>query len=62
MRTRSVEDLHQAFARWTDHVNNYAVADIHAASAICTRDESLCARPQTAGVPFRLERRARVAG
>lgn len=29
MCARSVEDLHQAFARWTDRVNNYAVADIH---------------------------------
>ena len=29
MRARSVEDLHQAFARWNDRVNNYAVADIH---------------------------------
>lgn len=26
---RSVADLHQALARWTDRVNNYAVADIH---------------------------------
>lgn len=29
MRSRSVDDLHQAFSRWTDRVNNYAVADIH---------------------------------
>ena len=29
MCARSVEDLHQAFARWNDRVNNYAVADIH---------------------------------
>lgn len=29
MRARSVDDLHQAFANWTDRVNNYAVADVH---------------------------------
>ena len=29
MRSRSIDDLHQAFANWTDRVNNYAVADIH---------------------------------
>ena len=29
MRARSVEELHQAFARWNDRVNNYAVADVH---------------------------------
>ena len=29
MRSRSVDDLHQALAEWTDRVNNYAVADIH---------------------------------
>ena len=28
MHARSIDDLHQAFAHWTDRVNNYAVADI----------------------------------
>ena len=28
MHARSVNDLHQAFAHWTDRVNNYAVADV----------------------------------
>ncbi len=29
MRSRSVEELHHAFEKWTDRVNNYAVADVH---------------------------------
>ena len=28
MFARSVDELHQAFANWTDRVNNYAVADV----------------------------------
>jgi penicillin amidase len=29
MRAHSVDELHQAFAKWNDRVNNYAVADVH---------------------------------
>ena len=29
MRSRSVMGLHEAFRKWTDRVNNYAVADVH---------------------------------
>ncbi|MCH8101912.1 MAG: penicillin acylase family protein [Chloroflexi bacterium] len=29
MRAKSVPDLHQAFSKWVDRVNNYAVADVH---------------------------------
>ena len=29
MRSRSIEELHEAFRKWTDRVNNYAVADVH---------------------------------
>ena len=29
MRSRSVEELRQAFGKWTDRVNNHAVADVH---------------------------------
>ncbi|RKU11156.1 hypothetical protein C6502_09155 [Candidatus Poribacteria bacterium] len=29
MRSRSVDELHDAFRNWTDRVNNYAVADVH---------------------------------
>ncbi len=29
MWSRSVEELHDAFGKWTDRVNNYAVADVH---------------------------------
>ncbi|MFB3105121.1 MAG: penicillin acylase family protein, partial [Pseudomonadales bacterium] len=28
MRSKSVEELHEAFRNWTDRVNNYAVADV----------------------------------
>ena len=29
MRSKSVDELHEAFRNWTDRVNNYAVADVH---------------------------------
>ncbi len=29
MRSRSVDELHDALQHWTDRVNNYAVADVH---------------------------------
>ena len=29
MKSRSVDELHEAFRHWTDRVNNYAVADVH---------------------------------
>ena len=29
MRSRSVDELHEAFRNWTDRVNNYAVGDVH---------------------------------
>ncbi len=29
MRSQSVEALHEAFGKWTDRVNNYAIADVH---------------------------------
>lgn len=29
MRSRSVDELHEALRNWTDRVNNYAVADVH---------------------------------
>ncbi len=29
MRARSVDELHAAFGKWNDRVNNYAVADVH---------------------------------
>ena len=63
MRSRSVEDLHQAFARWNDRVNNYAVADVHGCFGYL-HEGRIPVREAANGWLRRpwLERRARVAG